>query len=99
VNPKTWLTKFRTRKLVAVACYLGILSLVMMAWSALYTAALPVVIGMGFGQVIGVIAFLLYALAVFGDIYRGDVDEVIPPSRESRRAPPPDEVLEGEDFD
>lgn len=85
---KKVLTKFRTRKLVAVACYLGIISLVMMAWSVMYKAALPIVVGMGFGQAIGVLAFLLYALAVLGDIYRGDVDEVIPPSRESMRAGP-----------
>ena len=81
---KKVLTRFRTRKLVAVACYLGIVSLLMMAWSVLFKAALPIVVGMGFGQVVGVIAFLLYALAVLGDIYRGDVDEVIPPSHAGR---------------
>lgn len=76
-HPKRLLTRFRTRKLVAIACSLGIVSLVMMAWSVLYKAALPIVIGMGFGQVLGVLAFLLYGLAVVGDIYRGDVDEVV----------------------
>lgn len=90
-EPKKVLTRFRTRKLIAVACYLGILSLLMMAWSVLFKAALPIVIGMGFGQALGVVAFLLYALAVLGDIYRGDVDEVIPPSRESLRAGPIDD--------
>lgn len=84
-EPRKILTRFRTRKLVTVACCLGIVSLLMMAWSVLFKAALPIVVGMGFGQVLGVIAFLLYALAVFGDIYRGDVDEVIPPSHERSR--------------
>ena len=34
---KRVLTRLRTRKLVAVACYLGIVSLLMMAWSAAFT--------------------------------------------------------------
>lgn len=79
------LTHFRTRLLIRIACYLGLLALLMMSWSVLDPSALPVVVGMGFGQVVGVLAFGLYAIAVLGDIYRGDVDEVIPPSRKSLR--------------
>ncbi|MCA9623911.1 MAG: hypothetical protein KC731_33040 [Myxococcales bacterium] len=80
----TFLTRYRTRWLVRAACYIGIVSLLLMCWSAISPQALPVVVGMSLGQGLGVVAFLLYATAVFGDIYRGDVADTIPPSSRSQ---------------
>lgn len=56
--------------LIRVACYLAIVSLSLMVWSVLDSAALPVVLGMSVGQGLGVLAFFCFLLAVLGDAQR-----------------------------
>jgi hypothetical protein len=69
-------------RLVRIACYIGIVSLLLMSWSALVPAALPIVVGMSLGQTLGVVAFLFYVLAILYEMRRkappephADVDE------------------------
>ena len=64
---KNIIGRIPVEKLIRVACYLAIVSLLVMIWSVLDAAALPVVLGMSVGQGLGVIAFLCFLLAVLGD--------------------------------
>ncbi len=77
------LKRFTIGSLVRVACYLAIVSLLLMMWSVLHAAALPVVLGMSVGQGIGVIAFLCFAGAVLADARRASAVEPAPDSRTS----------------
>jgi hypothetical protein len=81
---KGLLFRWPPEKLVRVACYIGIVALGFMVWSALVPAALPVVIGMSVGQGLGVLAMLCYGVAVISDTARS--------RRASMRPPPPPET-------
>lgn len=58
------IARLPSERLVRIACYVGIVALLLMSWSALVPAALPIVIGMSLGQALGVVAFLFYVLAI-----------------------------------
>jgi hypothetical protein len=60
----------KQRLLVRGACWLASVALLLMAWSVIHSAALPVVLGMSVGQGLGVLAFACYALAVLIDLRR-----------------------------
>ncbi len=81
------------RRLVALACYLGIGALLMMAWSVIDPRALPVVLGMSVGQGLGVMAFACFALAVVLDARRAS--EALPPPAST--PPPPASTPSKED--
>jgi hypothetical protein len=88
------LSRSSSTRLVRLGCYFGIVGMLLMSWSVLYKAALPVVIGMSFGQIFGGVAMVLYGLAVLGEIYRdddlGDPGAFsVPPSAAPPRAVPP----------
>jgi hypothetical protein len=83
--------RVRVHGLIRVACYLAIAALALMVWSVLRPAALPVVIGMSVGQVLGVLAFLCYILAVLTDVRRAPPASIAPSSSfgpPSSEAPP-----------
>jgi hypothetical protein len=63
------------RTLVRAACFLSLASLAILALSILVPRALPVVFGMTLGQVLAVLAFGSYLLAVIGDAARTDEPE------------------------
>jgi hypothetical protein len=56
------------RWLIRAACWLATGALLLMAWSVIEPAALPVVLGMSVGQGLGVLAFGCFALAVLLDV-------------------------------
>ncbi len=68
--------RWHVRALVRLACAIGIVALLLMVWSALEPAALPIVVGMSVGQGLGILAFGFYLLAILTDM-----------ARSSRRAP------------
>ena len=57
--------------LVRVACWIALVGLAVLCASIVYPAPLLIIFAMSGGQVIGILAFLCYLLAVLMDVVRG----------------------------
>jgi hypothetical protein len=66
------------RALIRTACYLSLASLAVLALPILVPRALPVVLGMTFGQLLAALAFGCYLLAVIADAARTAEKERVP---------------------
>lgn len=64
------ITRFDPARTVHLACVIGLVALLLMAWSVLAPSPLAVVVGMSLGHGLGVLAALLFGLAVFFDFRR-----------------------------
>jgi MFS family permease len=83
--------RWHVRALVRIACAIGIVALLLMAWSAIEPAALPIVVGMSVGQGLGVLAFGCYLLAILTDMARSSRNaptSMAPPPPPRRSAAP-----------
>lgn len=70
---KRWLarhTGFDPTRAVRLACFVGLVALLLMAWSVLAPSPLAVVVGMSLGHGLGVLAAGLFGLAIFFDFRR-----------------------------
>ena len=54
-----------------VACWLALVALVLIVWSLVHPAPLPVVFAMSVGQVIGTASFAFFLFAIIADIGPG----------------------------
>jgi hypothetical protein len=57
--------------MVRVACWIALVGLAVLCASIVYPAPLLIIFAMSGGQVIGIVAFLCYLLAVLMDVGRG----------------------------
>lgn len=71
------------RRLTRLAVVLALIGLGIMTYSIVVPRPVPIILAMSVGQLIGVLAFFFYVLAVIVDMLRG-------PPRDSIRTPPPD---------
>jgi hypothetical protein len=61
------------RRLLVVACALGLVALGLMVWSVLSPTPLAVMVAMSIGQVIGTASLAMYVVAVLLDLRRARV--------------------------
>ena len=57
--------------MVRIACWIALVGLAVMCASIVYPAPLLIIFAMSGGQVIGILAFLFYLVAVLMDVVRG----------------------------
>lgn len=58
------------RRLLAVACVLGLIGVGLMIWSLFDQGWIPVMMAMSIGQLIGTLSFVLFLLVVVVDLRR-----------------------------
>lgn len=63
----------KVRRLIVVACVLGLIALALMAWSVLVPTVLPVMLAMSIGQAVGTLSLGIYLVAVVLDLRRARV--------------------------
>jgi hypothetical protein len=71
------------RRLTRSAVVLALIGLGTMAFSIVVPRPLPIILAMSIGQLIGILAFFFYLLAVIVDMLRS-------PPQDSLQPPPPD---------
>jgi len=62
------LAKWPTERALRIACWIGLLALVIMIWGVLAGTPLPVVASMSVAQGLGVLACLIYGLSIAADV-------------------------------
>lgn len=77
-----------------VASVVGLAALGLMVWSLLDARALPIVVAMSVGQVLGTLSLAVYVAVVIADLRRL---RVLDTPTESKAPPPPDDAEEPED--
>lgn len=85
MNPKLikFLNNASRRRLLVVACVLGLVGVTLMSWSLFDQGWIPVMMAMSIGQLIGTLSFALFLLVVVVDLRRATFRSSIP-------AEPPD---------
>ena len=85
-----WVLQIRT--LLTLAALLTLVGLALMVWSLIEPTPMPVILAMSIGQSFGILAFVMFGIAVLLDQMRKQRDKALAAAAAAEAAAPPREA-------